>query len=66
MEENETKWPTLEGRLKAAPTSELEVLLQLSKSIPLSEHGQKRLKELLDISQKAGKLPKQQTFTRKK
>lgn len=46
------KWPTLEGRLNSTLTSELDALLQLSKSIPLSEYGQKRLQQLLDKKKK--------------
>lgn len=46
------KWPTLEGRLNSPLTSELDALLQLSQSIPLSEYGKKRLQQLLDKQKK--------------
>lgn len=40
-------WPTLQGRLSQPITTEKEALEQLEKSVPLSEEGKKRLKELL-------------------
>ena len=39
-------WPTLEGRLKAGFSSELEALEQLASMNPLSEAGKKRLDKL--------------------
>lgn len=39
------KWPTLEGRLKNAPTSEKQVIEQLAKIVPLSPHGQALLEK---------------------
>ena len=44
-------WPTLQGRLNQPLTSELEALEQLEKSIPLSEYGKKRLKQLKSYEQ---------------
>ena len=49
----ESQWPTLEGRLKHAPKSQLEALLQLSKTNILSELGQKTLQKLLDEKKKS-------------
>lgn len=46
------KWPTLEGRLKNSLTTELEALEQLEKSVPLTEHGKKRLKKLKRLDRK--------------
>jgi hypothetical protein len=46
------KWPTLEGRLNNPLTSELDALLQLGKSVPLSEYGKKRVEQLLDKKNK--------------
>lgn len=41
------KWPTLEGRLKHAPTSELDALLQLQRDNELTEYAKKRLAKLI-------------------
>ena len=47
-EKHNNKWPTLEGRLKNALTTEIDALLQLKDSIGLTEVGEKRLKKLLE------------------
>jgi hypothetical protein len=39
-------WPTLEGRLSQPITSELEALKQLKTMVPLSKHGEDKLKKL--------------------
>lgn len=51
-----SKWPTLAGRLNQPPTSELEALEQLARSMPLSPLGQKRLERLRKKSRKNKKL----------
>jgi len=48
----QSKWPTLDGRLNSSLTSELDALLQLKNSMELSEYGKKRLKQLLDKKKK--------------
>ena len=40
------KWPTLQGRLNNPPTSELEALEQLAKSVELTPLAKKRLERL--------------------
>lgn len=46
------QWPTLEGRLRNAPTSELEALLQLQRDCELTEYAKKRLVKLLKDKEK--------------
>ena len=46
MKENNTNWPTLAGRLRNGHATELEALEQLAATMPLSEHGKKRLAAL--------------------
>jgi len=41
-----SKWPTLEGRLSQPLTTRKEALLQLQKTMPLSEYAQKELNKL--------------------
>lgn len=53
--DSKSKWPTLEGRLNSGFSSELEVLEQLEKTIPLSEYGKKRLKKLKKSLDKSSK-----------
>lgn len=50
--EAKIKVATLKGRLNNALKDELTALLQLSKSVPLSEYGKKRLQQLLDKKKK--------------
>ena len=52
MSEISPKWPTLESRLNNPITDELTALLQLKESVPLSELGEKRLKQLLNDKNK--------------
>ena len=41
-----SKWPTLEGRLRNAQTSELDALEQLSRNVELTDFAKKRRKKL--------------------
>jgi hypothetical protein len=40
------KWPTLQSRLENALTDEKIALIQLAKSVPLSDTAKKRLEKL--------------------
>lgn len=39
------KWPTLEGRLSSSLSDEKTALIQLEKTLPLTELGKKKLRK---------------------